>query len=623
MEVQNRLQSQLPWMASFLVGCASLFWFYLDIKKDEQSQSSGELFGEVEISSASQEDISRLPQNRWVWIPAKHKSQVYFRDSIKTGLGTEASLTSNDLKSKILLRENSLITLEKAKEGLSIKVANGQLQLKGKFIAKLSDNQILKSDDATSVVALNKENQKTEIQTIKGKASLDAKEGTQTLNEGTQASLQTNQDVKIRTLEVQIDSPRAGETYQLKQSQERIPFKYTIKSKQVSLKKLRLKMSTPKESQWLALQKIPKSGLQLSEGTWTLSVWDDQQNNMSGDFTFEIKEPRFLRWAQSENTLPRQAIQSKDGIHLKPAIHFEASRQFVNFDVSVFLNNQKVKEWTQAAHLPIESLPVLSHEMGLIAPMKIVVKSKEDPTRTIEHNLDFANLTPPNAPKVVSLDVDPKDFNFAWLKLELDAGSANKGSIVIQLGRNFESRLISDAIENGTKFKISTKTLFQALKADPTLKLEVWHKLNDQMQSEKTSYTIQNSGRFALATLLENKPLTFYPADGTRILLAPGGQSAKVKLQFELPLEVTQYPVQAYLVRGKGIREQRLNIKDPSIEVTRPGKFSWQLQAIYEGEHKTTWSEEVEFEVAPEPLQNFTPTLRAPASKNQSKGRNP
>src|SRR5690606_37654201 len=77
----------------------------------------------IGVISSSANDVRRKNTGNFVWLPGNKKDQIYNRDSIFTGDGSQASIQLND-GSTIQIKENSLVNLN---------LKNGQMQLDLRF----------------------------------------------------------------------------------------------------------------------------------------------------------------------------------------------------------------------------------------------------------------------------------------------------------------------------------------------------------------------------------------------------------------------------------------------------------------------------------------------------------
>lgn len=161
----------------------------------------------IGVISSSANDVRRKNTGNFIWLPGNKKDQIYNRDSIFTGDGSQAAIQLND-GSLIQIQENSLVNLN---------LKNGQMQLDlrfGQFTGNGNSMIHVKTGDDEYTIAgkdakfeINRsQSGSLDVKVLSGNAEISGKAGKQNLkaNESLQVSksgIEKNQvDAKIHLL---------------------------------------------------------------------------------------------------------------------------------------------------------------------------------------------------------------------------------------------------------------------------------------------------------------------------------------------------------------------------------------------------------------------------------------
>ncbi len=136
----------------------------------------------IGVISTSANDVRRKNNGNFVWLPGNKKDQIYNRDSIFTGDGSQAAVQLND-GSLIQIQENSLVNLN---------LKNGQMQLDlrfGQFVGNGSSKiQVKTGDEEYTIEGKNakfeinrSQSGNLGIKVLSGNAEISGRAGKQTL----------------------------------------------------------------------------------------------------------------------------------------------------------------------------------------------------------------------------------------------------------------------------------------------------------------------------------------------------------------------------------------------------------------------------------------------------------
>jgi FecR-like protein len=294
----------------------------------------------IGVISISANDVRRKNSGNFVWLPGNKQDQIYNRDSIFTGDGSQAAIQLND-GSLIQIQENSLVNLN---------LKNGQMELDlrfGQFVGKGNSTIRVKTGDDEYTIQgkdaqfeINRSHAGAlDVKVLSGNAEISSKAGKENLksNESLQISkkgAEKNQvDAKI-TLLTKEDSLmyRAADKQPIAFAWEgKGPLsQYQIEiAKTEDFKKILALRTTP--DQKIAVKDSLKEGPYF----WRVKGLDERRRTLASSavqkFYLSYMQPPTITSPADQTTLKNKALDGGDGLQASTQINWTADELPVRY----------------------------------------------------------------------------------------------------------------------------------------------------------------------------------------------------------------------------------------------------------------------------------------------------
>ncbi len=318
------------WIFVCLVASTScLLLYFREVERISLSAGRGSPVGTVVYA---RNDVQRRPQDRLLWLSLKEQRQVYDRDVIRTGEESTIFLELQGGKSHLRLSPNSLVVLENDSDGIEIRLASGDLFLKGKLNAKIGERYI-QSPGAEVLIEKNTEDGRLGIQVKEGEVEVLKPDGqSEVLESGTQFIEKASGEQTRESLPVSFLWPQPWDSLTFEDEKTPIPIEWTIKegSSQTRFRLERSKDENFPKNETFS-QEIDKSNSLnlhgLGEGLWHVRMVDPQtEHQLSPTLAFQIHRAQNPVIDESADSGKMSAVEEKmrNALQTMPQIIYPA-----------------------------------------------------------------------------------------------------------------------------------------------------------------------------------------------------------------------------------------------------------------------------------------------------------
>lgn len=384
----------------------------------------------IGVISSSANDVRRKNNGNFIWLPGNKQDQVYNRDSIFTGDGSQAAIQMND-GSFIQIQENSLVNLN---------LHNGQMQLDlrfGQFVGNGNSTIRVKTGDEEYTIQgkdakfeINRsQGGALDVKVLSGNAEISGKAGKQTLksNESLQISkkgAEKNQAESKITLLTKEDALlyRAADKQPLQFNWEgKGPLaQYQIEiAKTDDFKKI-LALRTTTDQKFAV-----KDSLKEGPYFWRVKGLDDRRKvlttSLTQKFYLSYMLPPEITTPEDKVTLKAKALDKGEGLQSSTDITWTADTRPVKFQWQLSKTAEFSENLSEKTLVEKTVTTPSLHQGTYFTRVRGVDKDDRPSPWSKVHvfNFEVANETKPPAPRLVE-----KRIRFQIPKLEGRAPSA-------------------------------------------------------------------------------------------------------------------------------------------------------------------------------------------------------
>lgn len=578
----------------------------------------------IGVISTSANDVRRKNSGNFIWLPGNKKDQIYNRDSIFTGDGSQAAIQLND-GSLIQIQENSLVNLN---------LKNGQMQLDlrfGQFVGNGNSTIHVKTGDDEYTIEgkdakfeINRsQSGNLDVKVLSGNAEISGKAGKQNLksNESLQISkkgAEKNQvDAKI-TLLTKDDSLmyRAADKQPLPFAWEgKGPLdQYQIEiAKTEDFKKV-LALRTTTEQKFAV-----KDSLKEGNYFWRVKGLDDRRKVIASSavqkFYLSYMLPPTITSPEDKVTLKNKALDKGEGLQASTQVVWTADERPLRYQWQL----SKTAEFTEniaektLAEKTVET-PTLFQGTYYTRVRGIDKDNRPSPwSKTHAFNFEVANEEKPPAPRLVEKRIRFQVPKLAEGRAPSAATSPQVAWTSVDVAKNYRWEIAKNAKFVGaaasetpnTKvawtqykpgkyyFRVFTKTaLGQSSDASETGTLEVYG--DAPMLNAIPSVLVKNDDVRATAPAKESRA-TWSPIPEAKTYLVQIDKSEEFANPTQIEVPATEGAISMpepgkYFVRVKAMNESSQDMSDFSNVQTVDYVFKHTLKGpdLIEPYDKTT-----------------------------------
>lgn len=549
----------------------------------------------IGVISTSANDVRRKNNGNFVWLPGNKQDQIYNRDSIFTGDGSQAAIQLND-GSLIQIQENSLVNLN---------LKNGQMQLDlrfGQFVGNGNSKIHVKTGDDEYTIEgkdakfeINRsQSGNLDVKVLSGNAEISGKAGKQNLksNESLQISkkgaeknqaeakvlLLTKDDILMYRAADKLPLPFAWEG-KGPLSQYQIEIAKTEDFKKV------LALRTTTEQKFAI-----KDSLKEGDYFWRVKGLDELRKPIATSavqkFHLSYMLPPTITTPEDQMTLKNKALDKGEGLQASTQIAWTADERPVRYQWQL----SKTAEFTEniaektLAEKTVET-PTLHQGTYYTRVRGIDKDNRPSPwSKTHAFNFEVSNEEKPPAPRLVE-----KRIRFQMPKLEGRAPSAANSPqmawTAVDVAKNYRWEIAKNAKFAGASaaetpntkvawtqykpgkyyFRVFTKTaLGQSSDASETGTLEVYG--DAPMLNAIPSVLVKNDDVRAVAPAKESRA-TWTPIPEAKTYLVQIDKSEEFNNPTQIEVPATEGAVSMpepgkYFVRVKAMNESSQDMSE-------------------------------------------------------------
>jgi hypothetical protein len=581
---------------------ASLCFFWLYQKErwaDSNLASLGRPIGTITESS---DDVRRMPSGRLLWVPVGQQTQVFERDTIRTGPSARARIELGD-SGQIEMQPDSLIVLDTRDDKIQVNLASGDLFLKGNVSARVDGRKIQSESGALQI--MRRSEGELEIKADQESSIVIDGKTTQLTAD---SSLITNEEGEIALARyiVRLKAPLPASKLA---SEQLIDGRLSFLAEWTQIPdretpNLMIQISKNRSFSSLArTQSISKMGdpisVELSSGLYYWRVVANSTEVLSPVSSFEILEPQTMRWSAASK--PELSVRS-DGIYADWS--WSRPSKTENFNLVLYRGDKilfQVQDLRQsrlfwAAHTQAPFPDLLSESDYSTASYRIEIGSDSVAQKLVQKlKINDQRLPDP-----------PSDLLASWVEMNrsLDMSWSTPLGLVI---RSFEVRL-------GSKTHRLRSQQFSVPESDYR-KSGSPKEFSVRAQSSSGAWS-----KWAVASI-QNEEIGFgktqlraiHPLPGTRVVKKPQGNVFRWSRVRAQGIEPKSFEVK---IDGPAYSKTHSSLgQNTDIELGRAGSYRWRVRPLWPNGEIGTWSDEFSFTLLPAPTLQ-APRIRLPASSS-------
>lgn len=594
------------------LGCLS--FYFRDLENASILSGRGKKIGYVQEMD---QDVQRRPNDRMLWVNALPKRPIYEYDTIKTGPDSTVTIALDDNQSSFRISPNSLVVLDISQNGLEVRLASGDLFLKGKVKAKVGDRTVTASTSSEVKIGRRSDVGTLNIEVDQGAASIEGSDGKKTeLQSGSQFTEQHNSTPKVLTLPMQIRAPESATILKLAEN-EKVPFEFEGLEVIPNLQ-TRLELSSnsqftgPKKSYSVSESKID---FLIPHGVWYARLVDSQSKEVLSSITqFSIKSRPKLAWQLNRENEFTGLIQNEK---TEFKIGWEPIADAANYKIEFIYGDQVLATKTvvtnhfspgPADKAFVDSLSKLDHWQQtpwLKLRLSAFDFNSETLAAPIEGQLRFSDGRVSPLPEQIKISLNSADYKKAtlsWTNAWTNTQTSDQIAFEIKIG---------DKVLNAEKppLTLDSVDLFKAIQSE--IEIRSVGKNGSSSAWAKSPY---NRGPFEFASLVTEKATLIYPTNGSRFLK---NSLAQTFVEWQLPKhDFVQFERAELKIEKKEKSFKTLVLKSKTNKIQlpslNPGEYSISVQPYWKSYGASASSESREFLVI-KGLGLRAPQIRGPA----------
>jgi hypothetical protein len=600
------------WSGLCVFGSCVFLGLYLhELQKYSSQSGRGRKIG---IVKEMDQDVQRRPNDRLLWLEVFPNKPVFEFDTIKTGPESTAAITLDGGQGDLKLSPNSLVVLDTSEGGVEIRLASGNLFLRGKAKTKVGNKIVNTTQTSEIQIARQAESNQVSIDVGKGQATVESSDGKTELSSGKQFIQESNQQPQILVLPLKITLPENASTLRIAKG-EKILFRLGETTSPPSSRILELSNSPQfakpvRHFSWSAQES--SLSVNLPKGSWYARVKDEVSKTLvSPVIQFTVKNQPILSWQGDRESLFNGVLKNNDA---EFSISWQAVEDASEYQLAVSLQGQNILTQTftgnrlQFSSKEQKLLPLLQKNSSWTGkePVDLTLQAFDVNHRVlgipISGRLVFGDGRIAPAPEQISVAVSSSDSQKGSVKWTVPATSDSL---------NFELKLDDQIYQSNQKEWITESVKLYSAKQG----LEVRSVGSNGTRSDWKKITYDRSP-FEWAWLQNQKSRLVYPLPDSRIL-----QKSLNKTEVEWRLPETEFlksdQTEIILSRlDKKTKDLVLKTSKNKIPLPKldPGKYRVEVRPIWGKNGSAAASDTREFSVI-KGAGLRAPSLRGPAGE--------